>query len=246
VLNLYDAEKHRHIVDVVYQDPKTLAYVYSSIATWILGYPDRALQLNDEKDAHARRRGQPFDLGLALMKGAHEFDSRSSHKDLRKRAEECERLGRENSLPVLWTIVASTLHGQAFLREGKPAEAIAPLKAGIAALEATGGKTGSPIQRACLAEAITLTGDFDNALLLLDEAIAQIERPGWEERLYYAEVLRLQGWVLSLKGDLAGAERNFLASLDWARRQQAKSWEAAHGDEPRPPVAEPGPTPGGI
>jgi predicted ATPase len=31
--------------------------------------------------------------------------------------------------------------------------------------------------------------------------------------------------MLSLKGDLDGAERNYLASLDWARRQQAKSWE---------------------
>ena len=30
--------------------------------------------------------------------------------------------------------------------------------------------------------------------------------------------------MLSLKGDLEGAERNFLASLDWARRQQARSW----------------------
>jgi len=31
--------------------------------------------------------------------------------------------------------------------------------------------------------------------------------------------------VLSLKGDLEGAERNYLASLDRARQQQAKSWE---------------------
>ena len=72
---------------------------------------------------------------------------------------------------------------------------------------------------------MALTGDLDNALQLIDEQIAQIERPGWEERLYYAEILRLKGWMLSLKGDLEGAERNFLASLDWARRQQAKSWE---------------------
>ena len=42
---------------------------------------------------------------------------------------------------------------------------------------------------------------------------------------HLAEVLRLKGWMLSLKGDLEGAEGNFLASLDWARRQQAKSWE---------------------
>ena len=41
----------------------------------------------------------------------------------------------------------------------------------------------------------------------------------------YAEILRLKGWTLSLKGDREGAERNYLAALDWARRQQAKMWE---------------------
>jgi hypothetical protein len=72
---------------------------------------------------------------------------------------------------------------------------------------------------------MALTGDLDNALKLIDEQITQIERPGWEERQSYAEILRLKGWMLSLKGDLEGTERNFLASLDWARRQQAKMWE---------------------
>ncbi len=57
-------------------DPKTSAGIFGSISTWILGYPDRALRLSDEKDAHARRRGHPFDLGFALTIGAHEFDHR--------------------------------------------------------------------------------------------------------------------------------------------------------------------------
>ena len=118
----------------------------------------------------------------------------------------------------------------ALIREGKPAEGIAPLKAGIAVWEASGGKVRIPILKAFLAEAMALTGDLDNALQLIDEQIAQIERPGWEERFFYAEILRLKGWMLSLKGDLEGAERNFLASLDWARRQQAKSGSCA----PRP------------
>lgn len=72
---------------------------------------------------------------------------------------------------------------------------------------------------------MALIGDIDNALDLLDEQIVQVERPGWEERAHYAEILRLKGWILSLKGDLEGAERNFLASLVWARLQRAKSWE---------------------
>ncbi len=214
-----------HLADIFNHDPKTLVSGFASICTWMLGYPDRASQQNDEKDAHARRRAHPFDLGFALNIGAHEFDHRFDGTDLRKRAEECERLGRENSLPVLWAIMAPLGYGLALIREGKVTEGIGPLKAGLAFWDATGGKACSPKNKAFLAEAIALTGDINNALNMLDEQIAQIERPGWEERLCYAEILRLRGWMLSLKGDLEGAERNFLASLDWARRQQAKSWE---------------------
>ena len=225
VLNLYDAGKHRHLADILHRDPKTQAGVSGSISTWILGYPDRALRLSFENDAHARRRGHPSDLGYALTFGAYEFDHRWKLEDLLKRAEECERLGRENSLPVLWAMMAPIAHGQALILKGRPAEGIAPLKAGITGWEATGGKARGPSMNAFLAEAMALTGDLDNALRLLDEQIVQIERPGWEERAHYAEILRLKGWMLSLKGDLEGAERNFLASLDWARRQQAKMWE---------------------
>jgi class 3 adenylate cyclase/tetratricopeptide (TPR) repeat protein len=225
VLELYDDERHRHLADILNIDPKTVAGGHASISTWILGYPDRALRLNDEKDAHARRGGHPIDLGYALTNGAHEFDHRCSHDDLRKRAEECERLGRENSLPLLWALMAPISHGQALIREGKVNQAVAALKTCIASWEASGGKVRSPTTNMFLAEAMALAGDLDDALQLLDEQIAQIERPGWEERLHYAEILRLKGWMLSLKGDLKGAERNFLASLDWARRQQAKMWE---------------------
>jgi predicted ATPase len=83
----------------------------------------------------------------------------------------------------------------------------------------------SPYLKSVLAEGMAQAGDLARALVLTDEAIAQIERPGWEERNFYAEALRIKGWVLSLKGDPAGAERHYLASLDWARQQRAKSWE---------------------
>jgi hypothetical protein len=225
VLDLYDAKEHRHLADILNHDPQTAAGIIGSIGTWILGYPDRALRLNDEKDAHARRRAHPFDLGWALTTGAHEFDHRFRHEDLRKRAVECERLGRENSLPVLWAMFAPLSYGLALIRESKPAEGIIPLKAGLAFWNASGGQARVPTWKASLAEAMALTGDLDNALHLLAEAIVQIERPGWEERLHYAEILRLKGWMLSLKDDFEGAEQNFLASLDWASRQQAKKWE---------------------
>ncbi|MFL5289830.1 MAG: AAA family ATPase [Rhodopila sp.] len=225
VLDLYDTEKHHRLANTLNCDPKTSAGVYGSMSTWILGYPDRALRLSNEKDAQARRRGHPFHLGWALRIGPHEFDDRWKHDDLRKRAEEIERLGRENSLPILWANMAPTVYGEASVREGNVAEGIVSLRSGIASSEVYGLKLRLPTKKAFLAEAMALTGALDDALRLLDEAIAQIECPGWEERFHYAEALRLKGWVLSLKGDPEGAERNFLASLDWARRQQAKMWE---------------------
>jgi hypothetical protein len=225
VLELYDAAKHRHFADILNHDPKTQAGTFGSICVWMLGYPDRALRRSNDRDTHARQRGHPFDLGFALISGAQEFDHRFKPEDLRRRAEECERLGRENSLPVLWAMFAPIGRGLALIREGSLGGGITQLKSGMGVWEASGGKVRSPTMNAFLAEAIALTGDLDNALHLLDEQIAQIERPGWEERLCYAEILRLKGWMLSLKGDLDGAERNFLASLDWARRQQGKMWE---------------------
>lgn len=35
---------------------------------------------------------------------------------------------------------------------------------------------------------------------MLDESLAQIERPGWEERMHLAEALRLKGQILRQKG----------------------------------------------
>jgi hypothetical protein len=145
--------------------------------------------VSDEKDAHARRRGHPFYLGFALTFGAHEFGHRFTVEDLLKRAEECDRLGRKNSLPVLWSSMAPILYGRALILKGKPTEGIAPLKDGIAFYEASGGKVRSQTLKMFLAEGMALTGDLDDALHLIDEQIAQVERPGWEGRLCGAEIL---------------------------------------------------------
>jgi hypothetical protein len=83
-----------------------------------------------------------------LTIGVLDFDHSFAHEDLHKRAEECERLGRENSLPVLWAFFAPSTHGPALIQEGKAAEAIAPLKAGISFWEASGGKKRLPILKA--------------------------------------------------------------------------------------------------
>jgi hypothetical protein len=62
-------------------------------------------------------------------------------------------------------------------------------------------------------------------LRLTDECIDQIERPGWQERLWRAEVLRLKGWMLMRSGLDAEAETQLRAAMTCAREQRARSWE---------------------
>ena len=225
VMALYDETQHRHLADLMNRDPKTSVGIFISAGTWMLGYPDHAVQVSDANDAHARRRGHPFDLGFALIVGSYVWDYRCEPKQMLARVEEAEGLGRVHSLPFISDVLAQVWKGVAWLRIGRLAEGIPQLRDALEAFNAHGAELGMPYYRAVLAEGLVLSGDLVGGLQLIETNLRQIARPGWEERLHLAEVLRLKGWMLTLQGDLEGAEQNYLVSLDWARQQQAKSWE---------------------
>ena len=225
VLALYNEERHAHLAVVLNNEPKTAALVDSAEATWMLGYPERAVRLCDAALEEARRRRRPFNLGWALTKGAQVLDYLREPDELLKRVTEADRVGRENNLPILTQFLVPIVSGIGLIRRGQAAEGTALLERGISVWEQSGGRVGIPCFKSVLAEGMAQAGDLAGALVLIDEVIAQIERPGWEERHYYAEALRIKAWLLTLKSDAEGAERAYIASLDWARKQQAKSWE---------------------
>jgi class 3 adenylate cyclase/predicted ATPase len=225
VLALYSEERQGHLVRILNHDPKTFSLVVSALSTGILGYPEQAVRISDAGVDHARRLGHPFDLGWALTTPAQVFDHLREPDELLKRVAEADRVGRENSLPFVTDCLVPLFFGIALIRKGQVANGIAVLEGGIAVWEKSGGRQTNPYFKSVLAAGMAQLGDLEGALHLIQEVIAQVERPGWEERYYYAEILRIKGWLLSLKGDPAGAERAYLASLDWARAQQAKSWE---------------------
>jgi hypothetical protein len=222
---LYDDVTHRHLVEQLNHDPKTLTGIYAAVSTWMLGYPDRAVRMQEETIAHAQRLAHPFDLGFAMWLAADIFDCRCEPARIRKLAEACDQLGRENSLPVLSAILAGTAYGVALVREGNAVEGARAIGDSLSIWTATGGELHSTYANAVKAEAFAQLGDLDGAIQLIDEQISTVERPGWKERVFYAEMLRLKGWMHSLRNEFEDAEQNYLASLDWAREQQAKSWE---------------------
>lgn len=225
VETLYDAEKHRYLVELLNIDPKTMVGCYAAICTWILGYPDQAVQMCDHADAHARLRAHPFNLGWALHIGAHVFEFRNESEKLRQRTVECDQLGRENSLPLLWARMAPEGYRRTLVREGRPAEGVDPQGLGLEAIGEIRSKIHDAYTKAVLAEGLAKMGRIDDALALIDEQTTAAEQPGRERRIYYAEFLRIKGWILFRTGDIEAAERSYLGSLSWARTQQAKSWE---------------------
>jgi class 3 adenylate cyclase len=225
VLALCGEERHGHLVDVLNNESKTVILAYLAQATWMLGYPEQAVMLNAAKDAHARRIGKPFDLCWALATGSQIFDFLGEPDELLKRVKEADRVARENSLRFFTELMVPIETAIVLIRKGMVAEGTALLDKGLGLWEQSGGRVGAPYLRCVLAEGMAQLGDLEAAFALVDEAIAQVEQPGWEERHHYAEALRIKGSLLSLKGDPAGAERSYIASLDWARQQQAKSWE---------------------
>ncbi|WP_158258298.1 ATP-binding protein [Rhodopila globiformis] len=225
VLSLYDTSLDRDLAEVLNHDPKSHALHYLSKAAWILGYPDQAISINAAKEAHARQTGHPFDLAFTAATGAQIFNYlREPHQAL-ARAMEGERLGEELGLPFFCRILAPIFRGMVLIRLNEAAEGTDLLRTSLAAWEAGGGRNGIPYCRSVLAEGMARLGCLDEALRLLDAAIQQVERPGWEERSYIAEILRIRGEVRVQTGDVQAAERDYRASLDWARRQQARSWE---------------------
>lgn len=219
----YDADRHHHIAELTNADPYTADGSYRCQALWILGRPDQAREVSDEKDAFARRRNHPFDLCFALTIGALTFDYRGEPDELLARVEEAIRVGRVHRVPLMSETMAQIIVGIAWLRSGRIGASIDQISHSLEALRATGHRAWVPYVHAVLGEAVALGGDLDAGLAETERAIALMEAQG--ELVHLPEALRLDGWIRAQLGDTEGAQRSLQRSLHVARKQGARSWE---------------------
>ena len=88
---------------------------------------------------------------------------------------------------------------------------------------ACGTELGRPGDLASLAAAYGKAGRTDDALALVAEALALVERR--DERAWEAEIYRVKGELLLESGGSSEAETCFRRAIEIARRQSAKSLE---------------------
>ena len=223
VHRLYDPARHWGLAAHTNTDPFTGEGIYRAQFLWMMGYPDQALAANQAMEANARRRGHPFDLAFALTLGAQLFDHLCDSDALLRRTEEAERISNERGIPLFGEIMVEISRGVALLRAGRLIDASTQLDQGIERLMRTGHRIWIWYLRALQAEALALAGNIEGGWPLVEESVARIE--AGEERSHYAEVLRLRGWILILRGELDHAAATLRKAIAVASDQAAKSWE---------------------
>jgi predicted ATPase len=149
---------------------------------------------------------------------------RNSRETL-ERADTAIAMAREHGFFVIGAL--GTLdRGWALAEQGNEAEGLSEMHRGLTAYPASGAGLGLPYQLARFAEVYSRTGQIQEGLKSLTEALALTEKTG--ERRWLAELHRLKG-VLTLQSPPGGfqheAEESFQRAISIARGQQAKSLE---------------------
>jgi hypothetical protein len=193
---------------------------------WLEGFPDQAARMAESAVAVARAGNVAFTLCFAMVWAAYPVALLSG-----------DLAAAEAAATTL--VDVSAAHGaQIYQMWGRRCQATLLVKKGDAeagvsrlriALDAFRERrlTLAYTTTLCdLAEALGLTGHVVEGLATIDEALVRCDQI--EERWCVAELLRIKGTLLLLRGepqDADAAEENFLLGKDLARRQQALSWE---------------------
>jgi predicted ATPase len=191
---------------------------------WCLGFPTQALRRGQEALAQAQACAHPYSLAMAQNWMIYVHYRRREVPAVQAQAEALLTLATAQQFP-LYVGHITYWRGWALAIQGQGERGIGQLRQGMAEALATGQTLLQPLCLVLLAEAMEHTGQVDEGLRVMAEALVAIEVSGRYELL--AEAYRLQGALLLRRAvsDAHQAEACFQQALAIARRQQAKSWE---------------------
>jgi DNA-binding winged helix-turn-helix (wHTH) protein/predicted ATPase len=187
---LYDPQQHGSLAFLYGLDPGVVSLSYAAWTVGMLGYLDQSLQRIHEALALARKVSLPLSYGVALIAAAIVSVGRHNAREVQEQAEAVIALSTEQGLPLLLTRGA-ILRGWALTEQGREEEGIAQMRQGLAGYRAIGAAAGLGYFLALLAEAYGRTGQTEEGLQVLSEALAQMNTN--EEHNYEEELYRLKG-----------------------------------------------------
>lgn len=221
-LAAYDPTQHRDDSFLYALNPGVAMPCFAAWALWFLGFPDQSLQRIEEALNLARELSEPHGMAHAALFASVLYQIRRDTLMAQYYAEAVLDISREHGL-ALYGAMATIMQAWSLSRVGDVRESIAQIREGLAALDATGTFLVRPHFLTLLAEVFSKINEMDEALLLLDEAMAMVNSKG--ERYYEAELYRLKGEMLLKQAttNQATAEECFKRSMTIAQSQKAKA-----------------------
>lgn len=191
---------------------------------WLQGCPAQAAQRVKQTVKDAERKNHPASLGLALSWAPEIFLWIGDLQSAEDHADWLVAHARSHSLgPYL--AIGRGYEGTLAIRRGDAEVGIENLRSCLSELHALRYEMFDTGFKLSLVEGLLAIGERGERLALIDETIRLIAANG--DLLHMPEALRVKGRVLRSvpQGQVHDAERCLMRSLDWARRQGARSWE---------------------
>jgi len=200
---LYDPQQHRFLTLRSGEDPGMSCLPVATLALWFLGYPAQALQRSREALTLAQELAHPFSLAWALMSTTLLHQCRREVQSAQDLAEASITLANEHGFPI-YMAFGTIMCGCALAEKGHTEEGLTQLRQGLANLRATGQDAVLTCPLALLAETHGHTGQTEEGLKVVAEALAIVDRTG--ERFYEAELYRIKGGLTLKQSGVRGPE----------------------------------------
>lgn len=218
----YDPEQASVHLSLYGQDPWLTSMVSSTIGTWMLGYPQLALERSVETMAFAEEDGNPFARAIAYQVRAwlHQLCG----DDLKTLAESAElaAISEEHGFPA-FAVLAQALQGWGKARTKRSEAGLKEIRQAVATWTGLGAKLATTYYATLQVDACLQLGLTEEGLSVITELQHDPDRS--EECAYDAELKRLEGELLRLRGRGSEAREAFVSALQIAAAQQARSFE---------------------
>jgi predicted ATPase/DNA-binding winged helix-turn-helix (wHTH) protein len=205
-------------------DHRIRALVALARAQWLRGFSERALRTAQQAIDEAERRNHPVSVCISLIYAGSVFLWRG---DLGRAADCIERLiayaGRYSLAP--YRAVGMALKGELAVTRDQAGAGLMLLRNALETLHAEQHNILATVFASALAEGLQKTGQFDEALITINGAVARAASCG--ATFDMAELLRIKGQILAAmpRPDRTSAAICLMQSLAVAREQSALAWE---------------------
>ena len=211
-------------LDLSAQDPRVHMRSYDAMTLWMLGFPDRALQLCGEARSYADMTRHPFSEAMARTISLRVHQLRGETAIIAGQADAAIALCKEHEF-VHYLAMARILRGWAKAQQGEFEKGIGEIQDGLKNERATGALLFDSYSLGLLADACIKNKRYEQALEFLGQVQSRLDEED-TERFYAAEIYRLLGETyLRSDQNLDQAEHYFSKGLKVAREQKARSLE---------------------